>query len=199
MNFRDTAIASNYSKVLYDEVNYTLGEVHAVKLLDTVVHGTAEFLSKNRDKETPVAVKFINYRNDEFCMACVLRYFEGKGKDPGNWNVTWVFDEKDIPENTRVVTCKGDASLDQYYKAYAGSKYKFGYKFVDSIIILNNEIMYQLRKWLDENASEKEVITVELEDVLIAKVAVEGGEKVFSIELDGEVKNLIKDDAAIEK
>ena len=57
----------------------------------------------------------------------------------------------------------------------------------------------QLKKWLDENAAENEIVTIELDGVFQARVSVEGGEKVFAFEADGEIKNLIKDDAAIEK
>jgi hypothetical protein len=56
-----------------------------------------------------------------------------------------------------------------------------------------------LKKWLDENAKENVEVSVELDGFFQARVAVENGEKVFAIEPDGEIKNLIKDDAAIEK
>jgi len=56
-----------------------------------------------------------------------------------------------------------------------------------------------LRRWLDENAKENEVVSIEQDGVFEARVAVENGEKVFAIEPAGEVKIIIKDDAAIEK
>ena len=59
--------------------------------------------------------------------------------------------------------------------------------------------LVQLHKWLDENAKEDMVESIELDGVFTARVGVEDGVKVFSIEPHGEIKNLIKDDAAIEK
>ena len=58
--------------------------------------------------------------------------------------------------------------------------------------------MIQLRKWLDENTKSSEEALIELDGVFQARGAIEGGEKVFAIEPAGEIKILIKDDAAIE-
>ena len=60
-------------------------------------------------------------------------------------------------------------------------------------------LLQQIYKWLDENAKEGEEVIVEQDGIFQARVAVENGEKVFAIEPAGEVKMLIKDDAAIEK
>jgi hypothetical protein len=57
----------------------------------------------------------------------------------------------------------------------------------------------QIKKWLDENAKEGEETVIECPGLFQARVGIEGGEKVFAIEADGEIKNIIKDDAAIEK
>ena len=59
--------------------------------------------------------------------------------------------------------------------------------------------MIQLKKWLDENAKEGVEVKIEQDGIFQARVAVENGEKVFAVEADGEVKNLIKDDTADEK
>ena len=56
----------------------------------------------------------------------------------------------------------------------------------------------QIKKWLEANAVEGEEVGVELDGIFQASVAVENGEKVFSLVPDGEIKKLIKDDAAIE-
>ena len=59
--------------------------------------------------------------------------------------------------------------------------------------------LIQLKKWLDENAKEGVETSIELDGFFQARVTVENGEKVFALEPAGEIKNLIKDDAAIEK
>jgi uncharacterized protein YkuJ len=74
-------------------------------------------------------------------------------------------------------------------------------QFLDSTTLENlfTESLIYLKKWLDENANETEEVTVEEDGVFVARVAVENGEKVFAIEMDGLVKQLVKDDASIEK
>ena len=70
---------------------------------------------------------------------------------------------------------------------------------VESIYETTKYVLKTIRKWLDENAVDKEERGVELDGVFEARVAVEeGGEKVMSIEPAGEIKKLIKDDSAIE-
>ena len=52
-------------------------------------------------------------------------------------------------------------------------------------------------RW-DDNASDVEETGVKLEGVVQFRVVVEDGEKVFAIEPEGEIKQLIKDDSSIE-
>jgi hypothetical protein len=54
-------------------------------------------------------------------------------------------------------------------------------------------------KWLDENAKMDEEVTIEQDGVFQARVGIEAGQKVFSLEPAGEIKMLIKDDASVEK
>jgi hypothetical protein len=69
----------------------------------------------------------------------------------------------------------------------------------ESIVVLPVFAFDQIHKWLDENAKEGEEVSIELDGTFQARVAIEGGEKVFAIEPAGEIKMLIKDDTAIEK
>lgn len=198
MNFRDTAISNNFSKALYNEANFDFADVHTIKIVDVTLRSVAEFLSNARDKDIPVAVRFVNFRNNEFVAAAVLMYMPGEGKDPGNWNFTWMFNEADIPAGAKVFD-SNEAAYQSVIRGYAGSKYQMAFKSSETLFILTNECIYQLKKWLDENASEKDIVEVNEDDLFIARVGIEGGEKQFSLEVDGEIKNLIKDDAAIEK
>ena len=59
-------------------------------------------------------------------------------------------------------------------------------------------LMQMIKKWLDDNADESDTNGVELPGVIQFRVAVENGEKVFSAEPDGEIKQMVKDDKAIE-
>ena len=64
--------------------------------------------------------------------------------------------------------------------------------------IVPSYLLVQIKNWLDNNAVEGEEVGVYADGIFQASVVVENGEKIFSIVPDGEIKKLIKDDAAIE-
>ena len=59
-------------------------------------------------------------------------------------------------------------------------------------MLRNRSEHYPTKKWLDNNAVDGEEVGVEMDGVFQASVAVENGEKVFSIVPDGEIKKIIK-------
>jgi hypothetical protein len=129
--------------------------------------------------------------------AMTIEYFDNK-ENPGNWTLTWTFNEEDLPANTNKLDLQND-NTHPYFRVAAGEKY--GIKFYDrsALVILMTVAAEQLYKWLDENAKEGSIIDIELESVFTASVEVVDGNKVFAVEPAGEIKTLIKDDSAIEK
>ena len=77
-------------------------------------------------------------------------------------------------------------------------KYGLQWEDINAINECTRYLIQQIKNWLDANAVEGEEVGVEMDGVFQASVAIENGEKVFSIVPDGEIKKLIKDDAAIE-
>ena len=72
------------------------------------------------------------------------------------------------------------------------------FKDTAAVVEVTRFFLEQVKKWLEENASETEEVGVEQEGVFQATVSVENGEKAFSLVPEGEIKKLIKDDASIE-
>ena len=112
--------------------------------------------------------------------------------------MVWTFNESDIPENTLRISLK-NPDTHSYFRAIAGQKYGMKFKDPSCLITTMTYLIEQIRKWLDENAEDGKVISVECEPIFQARVEVENGEKLFALEADGEIKQLIKDDASIEK
>ena len=194
----DTNLPANYSKYLYEEMRADLAPEHTDKIIDVTFTASAEFLNIVKKKDKPAVLKFESLKN-VFAAAAIVQYFENDDKKkPGNWNLFFTFDEKDVPENSQVYSIT-DPQLHPYFRSCAGEKYHFTYNNPETIINLPVAVFEQLKKWLDENAKEGEEVGVELDGVFQARVGIEGGEKVFAIEPAGEIKVLIKDDAAIEK
>lgn len=198
MKLFETTLPQMYSKALFEEKCFDLAPEHTDKMFDTLFTGTSNLLKSIKSLEKPVAF-LIKELNGKMVAAAICQYFKNDdANQPGNFSLVWTFDESDIPENALITTIE-DTKTHSFFIAVAGSKY--GIRFKDASCIVNTlgYTMVQLKKWLDENAKEGTIVSVELDGIFQGRVEVQNGVKVFAVEPDGEIKNLIKDDAAIEK
>lgn len=198
MKYFDTSFPNIFSKYMYEEKNADIGAEYTDKVVDVCFSASATYLNAVKNKEKPAVLRFDSV-NGQMAGAAIIQYIPNSDdKKPGNWSLTFTLDQKDVPADAMVRTIN-DPQVHPYFRSISGEKYHFGYKFPDTLTNLNIGVFEVLRKWLDENAKEKEEVTIELDNIFTARVAVEGGEKVMAIEPAGEIKMLIKDDAAIEK
>lgn len=196
--FKDTPIPKNYSTGLYHEKGYDLAADHTTKILEVMVLGVTECLASIKSKDYPVVYSFVE-KNDEFIAAAIVQYFpnEDDASKPGNWNYSWTFEKEDIPEGARVISSM-DLEFLSYFRAVGMTKYGMVFEQPDFAGDLFRYLLALVKNYLSENASESDEKAVKYDGLIQFRVAVEDGEKVMSIEVDGEVKQLIKDDAAIE-
>ena len=82
----------------------------------------------------------------------------------------------------------------QMASAVAHSKHAMVMSQLFYLEIMFSTAAYLLLDWLDTNASENEVVEIELPGYFLAKVAVENGEKMFEVLPIGEMKTKIKTD-----
>lgn len=198
MKLFDTVLPSMYSKYLFEEKNTDLAPEHTDKMADVLFTGVANILASCKSMDHPVAFTF-KKMDGTIIAASVVQYFKNEDKNnPGNWSLIWTFDEKDIPENALKIDFS-DPQAGSYFVGAAGSKYGMRFESNSAMTDCLFGFIVQLKKYLDENVKEGVDVSVELEGIFQARAAVENKEKVFAIEVDGEIKNLIKDDAAIEK
>lgn len=198
MKLFDTQMPQMYSKALFEEKCTDLAPEHTGKMLDVVFTGTANLLNQAKSKEKATVFTFRKI-NGDLIAAAMVRFFENEDtNNPGNWSLVWTFDDADIPEGALVIDLS-DSQTHSYFRAVAGEKY--GMRFEDTAAMTDclTYALIHVKKWLDENAKEGAEVSLEFDGFFQARVAIENGEKVFAIEPDGEIKNLIKDDAAIEK
>lgn len=194
----DTEIPDHFSRGLFEEKGIDIAPEHMTKILDSAVTGIANLLNNAKSTDKPTAYTITRF-DHQFVVACIVEYFDNTDKNnPGNWSMVWTFDEADIPKDALKIDIS-NVETHSYIRSIAGEKY--GMKYYDESCLVTTTIygFSQIKKWLDENASESEEIGVEVESLFQARVIVENGVKIFAIEADGEIKNLIKDDAAIEK
>ena len=197
-DIKETKIPQVYSTGLYSEKGYDVAAEHAYKVLDIMVMGVTEFLSEVKNKDFPTVFLF-KQNNGEFIAAAIVQYFpnEDDPTQPGNWNYSWTFDESDLPETSRNIT-PNDTETVSYFRSIGHVKYGMILEKAEYASDIFRFLLSTIKKWLDDNASETEEAGVYLDGVIQFRVAVENGEKVYSAEVDGEVKQLIKNDAAIE-
>ena len=198
MKLFDTQMPQMYSKALFEEKCTDLAPEHTGKMLDVVFTGTANLLNQAKSKEKATVFTFRKI-NGDLIAAAMVRFFENEDtNNPGNWSLVWTFDDADIPEGALTIDLS-DSQTHSYFRAVAGEKY--GMRFEDTAAMTDclTYALIHVKKWLDENAKEGAEVSLEFDGFFQARVAIENGEKVFAIEPDGEIKNLIKDDAAIEK
>lgn len=198
-DFNDTSIPQNFSTGLYSEKSYNLAQQYACKVLDSIVGGVTEVLKSIKSQQHPVAFVFKNL--NDFILGAYVEFIpnEDDPTKPGNWTYTWTFYEDDIPADSRIVTAY-DSDLCNIFWAYTSNKHNFGFKGAEFQGDCFIYMLSLIHKWLDENAVEGdgEVVGVEIKGLVQFTVQVENGEKVFACVVDGEVKQQIKDDAAIE-
>lgn len=198
-NFKDSNVPQNFSTGLYSEKQYNVGKDHIWKILDTMINGVADVLKDIKSKEHPVA--FVFKKANDFLLAAIVQYFRGADETkPGNWSMSWTFNKEDVPteeDRVRIVTAF-DPDLANYFWSYGINHHDFAFKTSEYLGTALNYLIQLIIKWLDENAEEKEIVGLELPGVVVFKVQVENGEKVYACEVDGEIKQRIKDDASIE-
>lgn len=197
MKLFDTMLPESYSKALFEEIKSDLAPEHTDKMAETLFNAVSSVLNEAKSHEKPAV--FLFKRLDESVIAAAIcKYHEGEGDQPGNYTLSWTCYKDDIPEDAVIITMD-DPKTHSYFRAYAGDKWGIKFKDPSSIINLMNYFLEHLLKCLDENAKENEEFSIEQDGVFQARVMVEDGEKVFAIEPDGLIKNLIKDDASNEK
>lgn len=198
MKLFDTNLPDHYSLALANEKTCDLAPIHTDKIADVMMTASANFLNAYKKMDHPVALTF-NRDDGSVVAAAIVRFIPNENEDdPGNWNLVFTFDEDDIPEGTEIHPITS-LETHPYFRSVAGDRHKFTFHAPQDLIMLPTFLLEHIRKWLDENAKENEEVSVEIDGILKARVAVEGGEKVFALEPDGEIKMLIKDDASIEK
>lgn len=195
---KDSQIPTIFSTGIYNEKKMDIAWDHTPSLLDVVVTGVVSCLANIKSKEHPVAYSFVQ-PNGEFVIAAMVQYFENESDKtkPGNWNLSWTFYQEDIPENAVVHTCN-EIEFFTYFVCSGMNKYGMVFENTTDIPVIAIYLFDVIKKWLNDNASDVEERGIKLDGVIQFRVAVEDGEKVLSVEPDGEIKQLIKDDASIE-
>lgn len=196
-NFMSSSIPEVFSRGLSDDKGLVVGANHTDKIANVLFIATSELLKELKNKEFPAVFRFTDLNGDLIAAAIVKYNANTDAKQPGNWSYIWTFDAADITDGSRIMD-NTDTKSYPYFVSTAGSKYHMGFNQQSYISELSTYLLKTISKWLDDNANDKEETVIELEGVFQARCGVEDGKVVKSIEVIGEVKAIIKDDAGIE-
>ena len=169
----------------------------------------ANFLSKVKQTTKPVSLILEDpYQN--FSFGAIVEYHKNEVADdmPGNWSLVFTFDPADLDGST-VYRSSGN----EYKECVIDiAEHQYGYSFelvgdqdaLDTKRIIMNHIISNaaktIRQWVDENSMSTEPVITEIKGKVIIEACLDSnGMKVFAISPSGELKNIIKDDAAIEE
>lgn len=196
MELKNTSIPHMYSEALNRMVpQYIVASEVSHMIYEILLESMSDYLKLVSSTNEKVALSFEDAAGNMH-FAGLVQLHKGEGDMPGNFSYTITTCKEDL-EGFKVYVVS-DPNYLQLASAKAYSMHSMLFEVQSHIIVLFNQAAKTLIDWLDANASDKEEVTVEHDGFFTATVAIEEGEKVFSIVPDGAMKRLIKNDTSIE-
>ena len=213
--FENTGAAKTYEEtemhqafvVNANSIGYTFGDDdRPERIVKAFFASSAAYLSKVKVSKADEAVALVLVDvSGNFKFAGIVEYHENKDNpdEPGNWSYVMTFDEKTIDTLEKHKTVKkllysADAFKAVFDKvAYDVAAIQFNhqtYMFDACLLVIDT-----LLQVLDREAKEDEIVDIELPGYFTASVSVEDGEKIFAVTPDGHMKQIIKDDTALDR
>lgn len=175
------------------------------RLIKAFFAATAAYLSKKKvSKVDEAAALVLTDMSGAFQFGSVVQYHYNKDNpdEPGNWTYVQTFDQDDIDEIEKEVTVKKYLYSSDEFKVIfdkisydiAGIQFQHSdYMYTCCLLLINT-----IKQVLDREAKDKEVVEIELKGYFKAAVGIENSVKVFSITPADHMKEVIKDDVALE-
>ena len=190
-----------------NSMGYTFGDDdRPERITKAFFASVSAFLSKQKVKKQDEAVALIlTDVAGNFKFAAIVQYHENEENpdEPGNWRYVMTFDPKAVENIEKNKTVKKLLfSSNEFTSVFDKVGYDIGaIQFQHSSYIFDACLLVvdTLLQVLDREAKEDEVVEIELPGYFTAAVAVEDGEKVYSLTPDGHMKEVIKDDTALDR
>lgn len=196
MNFNETTIAAKVAQDM-NNLNLDLPVQYSHYMYDSLLMAVSDFLGLLKSKDVKTALTISDLKGN-FKFGAIVSYHPNENEDvPGNWSYEMTFDADDIPKDTKVYAST-DTQFLRILATAARDLHSFRYGAPEMIPDILITVIDALKDWLDINAVEGEEKSIELPGYFVAAVAIENGEKIFSIVPDGNLKRLVKGDAELE-
>lgn len=195
INYVETEIGANISQRLLTELGYNVSGSYFPKITLALFKGIAECQAIFANVNHPTAI-VVEDLNGSFLMGAKLEYIANvdEPSNPGNWAVSWTFNEKDL-EGIDNIHKLHDSQCEMQLNNVAFRD--FSMQFDDSVAMFQIyfAIIKTILHWLEENVKEDIAIELVLENGFTARAEIENGVVLKSITPEGELKEKIKNDA----
>lgn len=198
MKLMETTIPENYRLSLQKDAGYEVNADWTDDFAVVLFNAVSKSLARVASPEHASVFRFDDIQG-QLIAAAVLTFEEGKDGEPGAYSYVWTFDEASIPTAEGTVVLKmSDPMVQPDFTVVAANKLRMSFEGSTALVSLMTRLVQSISKWLDDNAKEGETVEVEQEGLFVARAAVEDGKIVKSLEVLGEPKAIIKNDASIE-
>lgn len=144
-----------------------------------------------------VALAVDDYKGNMLMAAIVTHTPNDDPSMPGNWSLSFTFDPEDIKEINPVMRTNeayfhkvlAETTIDIMHCRYTNTAFQ---EDITKLCVIN------LKDCLDKNANPDDVYEIEVPDIFVARVAIEDGEVVKSIEPSSKLSQIIKGDDQVE-
>lgn len=190
-----------------NSAGYTFGDDdRPERIVKAFFASTSAYLSKVKVSKADEAVALVLVDTaGNFKFAGIVEYHENKENpdEPGNWSYVMTFDSNTLDAIEKNKSLKKflysseafSAVFDKVAYDVAAIQFQHQTYMFDACSLVIDTLL----QVLDREAKEGEIVDIELPGYFTASVSVEDGEKVFAITPDGHMKQIIKDDTALDK
>ena len=191
-----------------DSLGYTFdnNDDRPERIVKTFFAAISSYLSKRKvSKEDEAVALVLQDTAGIFKFAGIVEYYPNTENpdEPGNWSYTMTLNEDDLTDLEKRKTVKkylvGDDIfrniMDKVSYDVGGFVFERDSYIYDTCLLVVDTIV----QVLDHEAKEGQVVDIEMPGYFVASVAVENGEKIFSITPDGHMKALVKSDIDLDE
>lgn len=191
-----------------DSLGYTFdnNDDRPERIVKTFFAAISSYLSKRKvSKEDEAVALVLQDTAGNFKFAGIVEYFINAENpdEPGNWSYTMTLNEEDLTDLEKRKAVKkylvGDDIfrniMDKVSYDVGGFVFERDSYIYDTCLLVVDTIV----QVLDHEAKEGQVVDIEMPGYFVASVAVENGEKVFSVTPDGHMKALVKSDIDLDE
>lgn len=196
--FKDTQIPELFTEQVTMQ-GYTIGITTSVRIATVLFDAASRYLAKVKNITTPQALVFKGIDNT-FLAAAKIEYIKNDDDDDvsgGYWDYTWTVNEDDV-KDANCVDFNTNMQVMTFFERSAINLFSMTFNDTPTAILLFTFMLDMIINDVKENTKDDEPYTLVLDGSFEAHGEVEDGKINISIIPSGDMKLIVKEDAAIQ-